>query len=245
MRGYNFTDCVRNVLALARQHAARLRHECVGTEHLLLAILDDSGGIGLAVLSNLDVDVTNLRRSVEAEVTPGKGPLAGSEFPYTNRAKKVLEFAMTEAYNLGHSYVGTEHLLLGVIREEKGIAAQALLDAGVTLEDVHDEVIRLLPSGERLPAHPGVEAEVTDQQFKTAIALVELHRLRFGEYPASLPELQFLGYHDRAMLRGLKYERLAEGYDVEVTAPPPEYPPEFWRGLGIRRPNGRSEGLTE
>ncbi|HKV51244.1 MAG TPA: Clp protease N-terminal domain-containing protein [Gemmatimonadaceae bacterium] len=241
MKGYNFTDHVRNVLALARQHTARLRHQYVGTEHLLLAILDDSGGIGLAVLGNLDVDVTKLRQSVEASVTPGKGPSTGSDFPYTSRAKKVLELAMTEAYELEHSYVGTEHLLLGVIREEKGIAAQALLDAGVTLEDVRDEVIRLLPSGERLPAHPIVEAEVTDQQFKTAIALVELHRLRFGEYPASLQDLQFLGYHDRAMLHRVKYERLAEGYALEVDATPPEYPPEFWRGVGIRRPNGGSE----
>jgi len=145
MNGYNFTDRVRKVLQMAREEAARLHHEYVGTEHILLGIIREGEGIAAAVLTNLNVDLEEVQRRIEETVKKGKAAAAaGPDLPYTSRAKKVLEFAMAEARDLNHSYVGTEHLLLGVLREEKGIGAQVLTDAGVTLERAREEVLRLL-----------------------------------------------------------------------------------------------------
>ena len=135
MNGYNFTDRVRKVLQMAREEAARLHHEYVGTEHILLGLIREGEGVAAAVLTNLNVDLEDIQQKIEETVKKGKAAAAaGPDLPYTSRAKKVLELAMTEARELNHSYVGTEHLLLGLLREEKGIAAQVLTDAGVNLE---------------------------------------------------------------------------------------------------------------
>ncbi|PYO59301.1 MAG: hypothetical protein DMD70_13435 [Gemmatimonadetes bacterium] len=145
MNGYNFSDRVRRVLQLAREEAARLHHEYVGTEHILLGLIREGEGVGAAVLTNLNVDLEEISRRIEETVKQGKAAArAGPDLPYTSRAKKVLEFAMSEARELHHAYVGTEHLLLGVLREEKGIGAQVLTEAGVTLEVARSEVLRLL-----------------------------------------------------------------------------------------------------
>src|SRR2546427_190244 len=135
MNGYNFTDRVRKVLQMAREEAARLHHEYVGTEHILLGLIREGEGVAAAVLTNLNVDLEEIQQKIEETVKKGKAAAAaGPDLPYTSRAKKVLELAMSEARELNHSYVGTEHLLLGLLREEKGIAAQVLTDAGVNLE---------------------------------------------------------------------------------------------------------------
>src|SRR5437667_3061863 len=145
MNGYNFSDRVRKVLQMAREEAARLHHEFVGTEHILLGIIREGEGVAAAVLTNLNVDLEEIQQNIEAIVKKGKAAAAaGPDLPYTSRAKKVLEFAMSEARELNHAYVGTEHLLLGVLREEKGIGAQVLTAAGVTLEVARSEVLRLL-----------------------------------------------------------------------------------------------------
>ena len=147
MNGYNFTDRVRKVLQMAREEAARLHHEYVGTEHILLGLIREGEGVAAAVLTNLNVDLEEIQQKIEETVKKGKASSApGPDLPYTSRAKKVLELAMTEARELNHSYVGTEHLLLGLLREEKGIAAQVLTDAGVTLEQSRSETLRLLGS---------------------------------------------------------------------------------------------------
>ncbi len=147
MNGYNFTDRVRKVLQMAREEAARLHHEYVGTEHILLGLIREGEGVAAAVLQNLNVDLEEIQRKIEETVKKGKAAAAtGPDLPYTSRAKKVLELAMTEARELNHSYVGTEHLLLGLLREEKGIAAQVLTDAGVNLEQSRAETLRLLGS---------------------------------------------------------------------------------------------------
>jgi len=147
MNGYNFTDRVRRVLQMAREEAARLHHEYVGTEHILLGLIREGEGVAAAVLTNLGVDLEDIQQKIEETVKKGKAAAAtGPELPYTSRAKKVLELAMMEARELNHSYVGTEHLLLGLLREEKGIAAQVLTDAGVTLEQARAETLRLLGS---------------------------------------------------------------------------------------------------
>ena len=157
MNGYNFTERVRKVLAMAREEAARLHHEYVGTEHILLGLIREGEGVAAAVLNNLSVDLEEVQQKIEETVKKGKAAQAlGPDLPYTSRAKKVLELAMGEARELNHSYVGTEHLLLGLLREEKGIAAQVLSDAGVNLEAARAETLRLLgtemPSGGAEPS---------------------------------------------------------------------------------------------
>ncbi len=150
MNGYNFTERVRKVLAMAREEAQRLKHEYVGTEHILLGLIREGEGVAAAVLQNLNVDLDEIQQKIEETVKKGKAAAAtGPDLPYTSRAKKVLELAMGEARDLSHGYVGTEHLLLGLLREEKGIAAQVLSDAGVNLDAARVETLRLL--GTELP----------------------------------------------------------------------------------------------
>jgi len=145
MNGYNFTERVRKVLAMAREEAARLHHEYVGTEHILLGLIREGEGVAATVLQNLSVELDEIQQKIEETVKKGKAAQAtGPDLPYTSRAKKVLELAMSEARELNHSYVGTEHLLLGLLREEKGIAAQVLTDAGVNLEAARAETLRIL-----------------------------------------------------------------------------------------------------
>jgi ATP-dependent Clp protease ATP-binding subunit ClpC len=144
MNGYNFTERVRKVLAMAREEAFRLKHEYVGTEHILLGLIREGEGVAAAVLQNLSIDAEQLRRTIDETVKPGAGGATGPDLPYTSRAKKVLELAMHEARDMNHSYVGTEHLLLGLLREERGIAAQVLASAGVGVESTRTETRRLL-----------------------------------------------------------------------------------------------------
>ncbi len=143
---YNFTDRVRKVLAMAREEAIRLQHDYVGTEHILLGLIREGEGVAAAVLTNLSVDLDQIHEGVEDSVRKGKATIALGELPYTSRAKKVLEYAMAEARELNHSYVGTEHLLLGLLREEKGIAAQVLNSLGVSLEEARAETLKVLGS---------------------------------------------------------------------------------------------------
>ena len=146
MHGYNFTERVRRVLAYAREEAAQLQHEYVGTEHILLGLVRDGEGVASTTLENLGIDQSALRDTIETTVKRGTAGRTGPDLPYTSRAKKVLELAMKEARELNHTYVGTEHLLLGLIAEGKGIAAQVLVEAGATLEVARNEVLRILGS---------------------------------------------------------------------------------------------------
>ena len=143
---YNFTERVRKVLSMARQEAIRLQHDYVGTEHILLGLIREGEGVAAHVLGNLSVDLDRIHERVEESVRKGKATIALGELPYTSPAKKVLEFAMAEARELNHSYVGTEHLLLGLLRESKGIAAQVLNSLGVTIEEARAETLKVLGS---------------------------------------------------------------------------------------------------
>ncbi len=151
---YNFTDRVRKVLAMAREEAVRLQHDYVGTEHILLGLIREGDGVAAEVLRSLAADLDELLRLVEENVRPGKASASIGELPYTTRAKKVLEYAMAEARELNHSYVGTEHLLLGLLREEKGLAAKVLGELGIGLEEARAEMLKLLGS-EGAVAEPG------------------------------------------------------------------------------------------
>ena len=142
-----FTDRARKVMALANQEAQRFNHEYIGTEHILLGLVKEGSGVGAAVLKNLDVDIKKLRLEVEKHVKSGPDMVTMGKLPQTPRAKKVIEYAIEEARALNHNYVGTEHILLGLLRETEGIAAQVLMSVGLKLEEIRQEVLNLLGAG--------------------------------------------------------------------------------------------------
>ena len=143
-----FTDRARKVMALANQEAQRFNHEYIGTEHILLGLVKEGSGVGANVLKNLDVDLRKVRLEVEKLVKSGPETVTMGKLPQTPRAKKVIEYAIEEARNLNHNYVGTEHLLLGLLREQDGVAAQVLMNLSLRLEDVREEVLNLLGASE-------------------------------------------------------------------------------------------------
>ncbi len=142
-----FTDRARKVMALANQEAQRFNHEYIGTEHVLLGLVKEGSGVGANVLKNLDVDLRKVRLEVEKLVKSGPDMVTMGKLPQTPRAKKVIEYAIEEARDLNHNYVGTEHLLLGLLREHEGVAAQVLMNLGLKLEEVREEVLNLLGAG--------------------------------------------------------------------------------------------------
>ncbi len=158
-----FTDRAKKVMNLARQEAQRFNHEYLGTEHILLGLVQEGSGVAANVLRNMQVDLAKIRTEVEKLVKTGPSMVTMGQLPFTPRAKKVLELSMEEAGNLGHNYIGTEHLLLGLIKENEGIAAKVLTNLGVKLEDVREEVL------EFLGAEPG-EDDDDDEPAETAIA---------------------------------------------------------------------------
>ena len=139
-----FTERVRKVMYLAREEAARLQHDYIGTEHLLLGLIREGEGIAANVLSNLGLDLDVIRQAVESMVASPGGTLTIGEIPFTPKAKRVLELSIDEARQLGHNYIGTEHILLGLIREGEGVAAQVLGKLGADLNKVRQQVIQLL-----------------------------------------------------------------------------------------------------
>jgi ATP-dependent Clp protease ATP-binding subunit ClpC len=142
-----FTDRARKVMALANQEAQRFNHEYVGTEHILLGLVKEGQGVAANVLHNLGIDLKKIRLEVEKIVKSGPDMVTMGKLPQTPRAKKVIEFAIEEARSLGHNYVGTEHLLLGLLREHDGVAAQVLMNLGLKLDDVRAEVLNILGAG--------------------------------------------------------------------------------------------------
>jgi len=145
-------------MALANQEAQRFNHEYIGTEHILLGLVKEGSGVGATVLKNLDVDIKKLRLEVEKLVKSGPDMVTMGKLPQTPRAKKVIEYAIEEARALNHNYVGTEHILLGLLRESEGIAAQVLMNLGLKLEDVRQEVLNLLGAGvEDAPSDLGLK----------------------------------------------------------------------------------------
>ena len=133
---YNFSDEVRHALAKAREEAIRLQHEYVGTEHVLLGLYARPDWLGVQLLERLGVTERGVRQLVSQTCRKGRSPVTMHELPYTSRGKKVLEYAMASARELSDEYVGTEHLVMGLLREEKGIAAQILVSLGATHEGV-------------------------------------------------------------------------------------------------------------
>ena len=151
-----FTDRARKVMQLANQEAQRFNHEYIGTEHILLGLVKEGSGVAANVLKNLDIDLRKIRLEVEAIIKSGPGSETATmgKLPQTPRAKKAVEYAIEEAKRLNTSEVGTGDLLLGLMREDEGVAAQVLMNLGLKLQDVRDELAQLLPGG------PGPRAAV-------------------------------------------------------------------------------------
>jgi len=153
-----FTERARKVIILAKEEARRFNHDYIGTEHILLGLIREGEGVAAAVLQKLEVSLENIRLEIEKLVQPGPTTQIIGDIPFTPRAKKALELAAEEARSLGHNYIGTEHLLLGLIREGEGIASQVLLNLGMDLNSVRNEVMGLLGS-----ALPGMNQGGTAQ----------------------------------------------------------------------------------
>jgi len=146
-----FTDRARKVMALAREQAVGLGHDYIGTEHILLGLVKEGSGVAANVLEALDVNLEKVQMEVEKLVKPAPDLiLIGQNLPFTPRAKKVLEFSLEEARALDHNYIGTEHLLLGLLREREGLAVQALTSLGLDLETVRAGVLRFLGLGKEV-----------------------------------------------------------------------------------------------
>src|ERR1700688_2121876 len=149
-----FTERARKVLTLAQEEAQRFNHNYIGTEHLLLGLVREGDGVAAKVLSNLGVELNKVRSAVEFIIGRGDRMVLG-EIGLTPRAKKVIELALDEARRLKHTSIGTEHLLLGLVREGEGIAAGVLESLGVNLERVRAETTRILSQSMPQGQHPG------------------------------------------------------------------------------------------
>ena len=142
-----FTDRARKVMALANQEAQRFGHEYIGTEHMLLGLIKEGSGVGANVLKNVGVDLVKIRQEVEQLVQPREGDAVVGKLPQTPLAKNVIKHAIEEARSFNHNYVGTEHVLLGLVREQDGVAAHVLMNLGLKLEVLREEVLNLLGAG--------------------------------------------------------------------------------------------------
>jgi ATP-dependent Clp protease ATP-binding subunit ClpA len=164
-----FTDRSRRIVVLAQEEARRLDHNWIGTEHILLGLIKEGDGVAARALESIGISLDAVRQKVEEII--GRGQQAPSEhIPFTPRAKKVLELSLREALQLGDNYIGTEHILLGLVREGDGVAAQVLVTLGADLNRVHQEVIRLVPAHPAEEPEPGVRVrlELVEQRL-TAI----------------------------------------------------------------------------
>jgi ATP-dependent Clp protease ATP-binding subunit ClpC len=147
-----FTERARQVVVLAQDEARALKHNYIGTEHILLGLLREEEGLAARVLESLDVTVEEVRAQVARIIGPGDEPIVSGQIPFTPRAKKVLELSLREALSLKHNYIGTEHILLGLVRENEGVAARILLAFDADAGKVRNEIMRTLSD----PGGPGL-----------------------------------------------------------------------------------------
>ena len=153
-----FTERARKVLALANEEAYRYHHDGVGTEHILLAIMSEWEGVGARVLNRLQVQPSEVRAQIETLHPAGEQPVGEDQIEMTQQGKASLELAVQEARSLGHHYLGTEHLLLGLLREEAGLASQVLLKSGVTLDKAR-ELVKQVLAAEQTTSAPESEQD--------------------------------------------------------------------------------------
>ncbi len=187
-----FTDRARRVVVLAQDEARMLNHNYIGTEHILLGLIHEGEGVAAKALESLDISLDAVRQQVEEIIGQGQQAPSG-HIPFTRRAKKVLELSLRESLQLGHNYIGTEHILLGLIREGDGVAAQVLVRLGADLNRVRQQVIQLI-SGQQPPGHqpawegtPMTEAQARLDVIEERLAAVE-QRLGTGPDTTDLDE---------------------------------------------------------
>ena len=150
-----FSERARRVLSLAQEEAQRFNHNYIGTEHILLGLVRETDGVAAKVLTNLGVELTKVRSAVEFIIGRGEKPVSGENIGLTPRAKKVIELAVDEARRMNHHYIGTEHLLIGVMREGEGVAAGVLESLGVSLDKIRGETQRILSQSVSPGSHSG------------------------------------------------------------------------------------------
>ena len=146
-----FTDRARRVVVLAQEEARMLNHNYIGTEHILLGLIHEGEGVAAKALESLGISLDAVRQQVEEIIGQGQQAPSG-HIPFTPRAKKVLELALREALSLGHNYIGTEHILLGLIHEGEGVAAKALESLGISLDAVRQQVEEIIGQGQQAPS---------------------------------------------------------------------------------------------
>ena len=195
-----FTDRARKVMGLARQEAQRLNHEYIGTEHILLGLVQEGSGVAANVLKNLDVDLRKVRQEVEKLVKTGPSMVTMGRLPFTPRAKKVLELALEEASNLGHNYIGTEHILLGLIKEQDGKAAMVLTNLSIQLDTVRSEILDFL----------GAELPATDEEKESAEGGGKTKTPALDSFGRDLTELAEQGKLDPVIGRHQEIERVIQ-----------------------------------
>lgn len=149
-----FTDQARKVMQLANQHAQRMNLDYIGTEHILLGLIEVGDGLASVVLKNFDVYLGRVRLEVEKLVKSGPEMITIGKLPQTPCAKKVIEYSIEEARGLNHNYIGTEHILLGLLRDGEGVASQVLMNLGVKIGDVRAEVLNVLGHGPEIKEEP-------------------------------------------------------------------------------------------
>jgi ATP-dependent Clp protease ATP-binding subunit ClpC len=175
-----FTDRARQVIVLAQNEARSLDHDYVGTEHILLALMEEGTGVGAKALEAMQITTETVREKVEEITGRGQVPPRKGHIPFTPAAKKVLEFSLREALQLGHTYIGTEHMLLGLVREGEGVAGQVLAGLGADLNRTRELVIEILTGGHQFEAGPVAGEDLRDRLASVVARLAMIER-RLGD----------------------------------------------------------------
>ncbi len=170
-----FTDRARRVVVLAQDEARMLGHNYIGTEHILLGLIREGDGVAAKALTAMSIGLEATRQQVESIIGRGQGAPTG-HIPFTPRAKKVLELSLREALQLGHDYIGTEHILLGLIREGDGVAAQVLAGFGADLNRVRQQVVQLLHGVPGAGFAPGGPDDLRERLTSIATRLAVIER---------------------------------------------------------------------
>jgi len=237
-----FSDRAREVMALANEEAARMHHEYIGTEHILLALVKEGSGIAATVLRNLDIDFSKMQREIEQLIKCGSDEIAPGKLPQTPRAKKVIEYAIEDARTLNHNYVGTEHLLLGLLRVRDGVAAKALVNFGLDLDKVRSDVLELIGGAHGHPVNEDQLVRRTDHilfwrifaaRFSQGITLIDT--LRIADQKLSGTPLQSV---INAMIKGIE-----DGKTLSDTMA--DHPTTFARSVQMMIKAGEAAGAVE
>jgi ATP-dependent Clp protease ATP-binding subunit ClpA len=219
-----FTERARQVIVLAQDEARLLKHNYIGTEHILLGLLREEEGLAARVLESLDFTVDEVRAQIGRIVGEGDEVTTG-QIPFTPRAKKLLELALRESQSLGHNYIGTEHVLLGLVRENEGVAARILLDFDADAETIRNEIIRMLsgPGRREQPASTDPEIEEVRAQKEAAIDAGDF------ELAARLRDRERKFVHERS---GPPVEAsVVRDWGVAGRSPEPRSPWAHWQSM--------------